>query len=378
MQRTTIHNALSAAEHPILLTSEAQLRDAEAAWREAPVLGIDTEFVRERTYRAQLGLVQVSDGRRAWLYDPLAFDDPRPLARLLEDKARLKVLHAGSEDLEVLLFSVSALPDPLVDTQIACALLGQPLQLAYHGAVKWLFEIEIEKDQTRSNWRRRPLNDRQLHYAAMDVVLLPEMYERLRAKLQGAGRWSWLEEDVQRSQRNARAPVDPETAYLRVAGAARLDDDSLSCLQALADWRERVAAERDRARGFVISDAGLMQLAQERPANSRELEAIEHLHPSARKRYGSELLLLIDRAEKRQRPVPRIDALTAAQQRAVKKMKELVARRARALGVDAALLASRKELEKLVRATTAGEPPPERFLGWRKDVITDELIGVIG
>ncbi|MGD8358622.1 MAG: ribonuclease D [Lysobacterales bacterium] len=378
MQRTTLNNALSAAEHPILLTSEAQLRDAERAWADAAILGIDTEFVRERTYRAELGLVQISDGETAWLYDPQAFEDAAPLTRLLEDDSCLKVLHSGSEDLEVLLHSVSALPDPLVDTQIACAMLGQPLQLAYHGAVKWLFDVEIEKDQTRSNWCRRPLTDNQLRYAAMDVVLLPDMCSLLRDRLQKEGRWSWLEEDVARLQRGALVPVDPELAYLRIGGAPRLDDAGLATLQALAEWRERTAAERNRARGFVISDAGLMQLAREKPSSARQLESLDQVHPGARRRYGADLLQLIARSRSSQGSVVMPEPLDGRQQKILKRMKDIVARQARSLGIEAALLASRKELEKLVRSAAAGEPPPERFLGWRKEVITDELLAVIG
>jgi ribonuclease D len=378
MQRTTLNKALSAAEHPILLTSEAQLRDAERGWNNAAILGIDTEFVRERTYRAELGLVQISDGKTAWLYDPQAFEDPGPLAGLLEDDSRVKVLHSGSEDLEVLLHSVSALPNPLVDTQIACAMLGQPLQLAYNGAIKWLFDVDIEKDQTRSNWCRRPLTEQQLRYAALDVVLLPQMSSVLRERLEHAGRWSWLEEDVARLQRGALDPVDPKTAYLRIGGAPRLDDPGLTALQALAEWRERTAAERNRARGFVISDAGLLQLARERPSSARQLESLDQVHPGARKHYGTEVLRLIADSQSHRDAVPRPEPLDARQQRTLKKMKDIVARHAKALGLDAALLASRKELEKLIRATDAGEPPPERFMGWRKGVISDELLSVIG
>ena len=111
MTRTTIiKKAIEAAEHPILLETPAQLEKASAAWASRSLLGIDTEFVRERTYRADLGLVQVSDGETAWLLDPLAVQNLAPLAEMLENPAILKILHSGSEDLEVLLNTVGALP----------------------------------------------------------------------------------------------------------------------------------------------------------------------------------------------------------------------------------------------------------------------------
>ena len=212
MTRTTLNKSMDAAKHPILLETATQLHDAEKSWNGNKVLGIDTEFVRERTYRAELGLVQVSNGETAWLVDPVKLDSLEPLHRLLSNPDIIKILHSGSEDLEVLLSTVGALPSPLVDTQVACAMLGQPLQMGYHTTVQWLFEIEVDKEQTRSNWCRRPLTESQLHYAAMDVVLLPEMYETLRARLEEKGRWAWLEEETARAQQNARRTIDPSMA----------------------------------------------------------------------------------------------------------------------------------------------------------------------
>jgi len=375
---TTVHQAVKAAKHPNLLETPAQLEAAERAWSETDVLGIDTEFVRERTYRAELGLVQVSDGRTAWLWDPLRFEGHAPLTRLLENPKIVKVLHSASEDLEVLRYALDAKPAPLTDTQIACAMLGQPLQLALQGAAKWLFDIEIDKEHTRSNWLRRPLDPGQLSYAAMDVVLLPLMLDQLKPRLEAAGRWCWLQEDIARMQRNSEFSVDPEEAYLRIAGASRLDDPTLRALRSLASWREQTAVARNRARGFVVSDAGLLELARTRPTTIAQLQGIEHLHPRAVARYDRELLQIIGSAAADRSPLQRFEALTQAQQRLLKQMRECVQKRASELQVDPALLASRKELEKLLRAGSNPDAIPERFMGWRRPVITDELLAIMG
>jgi ribonuclease D len=374
---TSLKQALSAGEHPILLESSAQLESAAKQWEEIEVLGIDTEFVRERTYRADLGLVQVSDGQTAWLVDPLANTSLEPLAQLMANPAITKVLHSSSEDLEVLMYVLGQLPEPLVDTQIAAAMLGQPLQLGYHHAVKWLFDIAVDKDQTRSNWCRRPLHARQLRYAAMDVVLLPMMQQELRSLLEDAGRWQWLEEDVARIKRNSLLAVEPEKAYLRFPAASRLDDAGLKALRALASWREKIAKKKNRARGFVISDNGLMQLARLRPGNIEEIREIEDIHPGALARYQDELLQLIADSQSSPAPVEKIEPLRKSQTMQLKAMRRLVNARAQELAVDPALLASRKELEKLIRAAANGEQPPERFLGWRKSVITKDLLPLL-
>jgi len=374
LDNTAIKQALSAGEHPILLDSAAQLERAAKQWEKSAVLGIDTEFVRERTYRADLGLVQVSDGRTAWLVDPLCATSLEHLARLMANPEITKVLHSSSEDLEVLLYTLGQLPEPLVDTQIAAAMLGQPVQLAYHHAVKWLFDLAVDKDQTRSNWCRRPLSARQLRYAAMDVVLLPMMLQKIKPQLEETGRWHWLQEDIARMKRNSSTVVDPEMAYLRFPGIGRLDQPELKVLQALASWREKIAEKRNRARGFVISDSGLMQMATLRPSSPEEIREIEEIHPGALARYQGQLLRLIDTAPSDISPIEKIVALNNGQKRQLKAMRRVVSERARELGIDPVLLASRRELEKLIRAVAKGTQPPERFLGWRRKIVTDELL----
>jgi len=374
MSKTTINKAIEAAGHPILLESVTQLKEAEKTWVNSNILGIDKECVRERTYRADLGLIQISDGETAWLLDPLAVKSYDPLLRMMKDPGILKLLHSGSEDLEVLLNAIGAIPEPLVDTQIACAMMGPSLQLGYHHALKWLFDVDIDKDQTRSNWCKRPLNERQLHYAAMDVVLLPEMLLNLRAKLEDAGRWSWLEEDVARMQQNALQTVDPEEAYMRFSGIGRMDKGTLQVLKYLARWREQTAAEKNRARGFVISDSAMLQMARAKPSSADQLRDIDDIHPVALSRYEGTLLQLISDAAGDRTPVEKFEQFDDRQRLQLKNMRSIVQTRSADLGVDPALLASRRELEKLIRALAAGSPIPERFLGWRKEIITDQIV----
>jgi ribonuclease D len=369
--------SINAAEHPILLETPAQLSEAEKSWKGNDVLGIDTEFVRERTYRANLGLVQVSDGPTAWLVDPVKLDSLEPLKRMLSDPGIMKVLHSGSEDLEVLLNTIGTVPAPLMDTQVACAMLGQPLQMGYHNTVQWLFGIEVDKEQTRSNWCRRPLTDRQLHYAAMDVVLLPEMYRTLKHRLEERGRRGWIEEEAERARQNARQIIDPAEAYLRIAGAGRLEEESLRVLRALAAWRETTAQDKNLARGFVISDNGLLNLARTRPQSVKAARSIEGIHPKALDRYAETLLQLVESAQDDRSPVRSLAPLDGAQRKQVASMRDLVQAKATELEIEPALLASRKELEKLVRLLADGSDLPERFTGWRKAIIGDDLLSII-
>ncbi|NIV33327.1 MAG: ribonuclease D, partial [Anaerolineae bacterium] len=358
-----------------LVESSQSLEKAEREWRTCPVLGLDTEFLRERTYRADLGLVQVSDGTTAWLVDPVVIDDLSPLKAVLEDPSIEMVIHSGSEDFEVIYHQLGVTPQGVVDSQIACAMLGQSLQLGYHHAVNWLFGIEIEKDHTRSNWLRRPLSAGQLRYAALDVVLLPSMMERLRAELERLDRWDWLLEEVRRMARKSIQDIAPDSAWMRIGGVGSLDDSERKVIAALAAWRETTAIKRNIARGFVISDAGLLALARMQPGSEAELNEITDLHPRAIQRYGRVWLTLIRQAPSMPH-LPPLPQLTPRQRRWLKSMRQEIAEIAGSLGVDAALLASRKQLEQFIIQYSETGQVPERFTGWRQEVITSQLLKI--
>lgn len=373
---TRLRPALAAVDEPVVVNSNQQLQDAAAIWQQAPVLGLDTEFVRERTYRAALGLVQVSDGETAWLVDPLAIDDVSPLGQLLEDQATVKVIHSGSEDFEVLNHELGTQLNGVLDSQIACAMLGQSLQLGYHHAAQWLLGVEVEKDQTRSNWLRRPLSKDQHRYAALDVVLLPFMMERLRPQLEKLGRWAWLEEEVQRAIQKSVEDTNPQQAWMRIGGAGALNEQQRTSLAALAAWREQVAVQKNLARGFVVPDNGLMALARRQPATINEIGEIEAIHPKAARRYGDTWVELLQSSRDND-PAPPLPQLGPAQRRLMKLMKQRVAKISKELDVDAGLLASRKQLEELLFNYTENREIPERFTGWRSEVVTRHLIQIL-
>lgn len=375
ISKSEISIALAAAEQPIMIESAAQLQEALAEWLSCEVIGIDTEFVRERTWRADLGLVQLSDGKRVWLVDPLKTGPLDSLAALFETESVIKVLHAPSEDLDILFYVSGAVPEPLFDTQVACSMLGQSLQMGYHSTVEWLLELTIDKGETRSNWIKRPLRPAQLKYAALDVCLLPMMYRQLRSQLLELGRLEWLQEDCTRLLNKARTASDPTQSWKRINGNGRLDETSLAILQALCTWREAVAEKSNLARGFVIKDTALLTLANQKPGTLEALSKLDIWHPKSIQRHGQTVLNIIqqclDRGLKSRSPAD----LEPEHRKLMSNMRRLVLERSTKLKLEPALLASRRELEGLI-LSPGGEPVPERFLGWRKDIISDDLIAL--
>jgi len=367
-----LRTALEAADHPIMLDSAAQVGRAAKAWRRTGLLAVDTEFVRERTYHANLGLVQISDGQTVWLLDPLGEGVLSPLAELLNDPQVTKLLHSPSEDLEVLAHVTGALPDPLVDSQIACALLGQPLQLGYHKAAEWLLEVPIDKGLTRSNWMARPLRPELLRYAALDVCVLPLMWEKLRGRLDDRGRLPWLREDCERMLEDARTPVEPKAAWERIKGAGRLDGAALARLQALAAWREGVAMERNRPRGFIVSDPVLLAIAREGMTDPAALERLDDLHPRARQRYGKALAAIVRRCAEEGRRLPELPQAGPPERATLKAMRKVVTQAAEKLGLEPTVLATKRDMEAVLFAAP-GDPLPDRLSGWRREIVGEPL-----
>lgn len=153
------------------------------SWRELPFVALDTEFMRVDTFYPKAGLIQVGVGEHAYLIDPLLIGDWQPLADLLDDTAVVKVLHACSEDLEVLLRLTGKLPQPLFDTQLAAGYLNIGFSMGYSRLVQEVLGLDLPKGETRSDWLQRPLSDTQVSYAAEDAVHLAELFSALRPKL---------------------------------------------------------------------------------------------------------------------------------------------------------------------------------------------------
>ncbi len=203
------------------IRDDASLAQQCREWRTQPYLALDTEFMRVDTFYPAAGLVQVGDGRQEWLIDPLLIQDWSPFAELLEDERVVKVLHACSEDLEVFLRLTGSLPVPLFDTQLAAAYLGMAHSMGYSKLVKEVLDIDLPKDETRSDWLQRPLTEMQMRYAADDVQHLAQVYLALDARLSEEKR-AWLLEDGAELVANLCRESDPREAYREVKLGWRL------------------------------------------------------------------------------------------------------------------------------------------------------------
>jgi ribonuclease D len=360
---------------PRLISTLPALEAASRELARQPVLALDTEFVRTRTYYARLGLIQVGDESGVRLIDAVAIPTLEPFEPILRAPAIERVLHSCGEDLGAFLHHFGVLPASVFDTQVAASLVGLGFSLSYQALVGQVLEVSLAKEETRSDWTARPLTEAQLEYAARDVTYLLPLHAHLLERLRELGRESWAREECARLLDPARYEVVPEEAFRRVRGAGGLDRRGLALLQALCEWREEEARRSDVARPFVVRDEALLELARRRPRRYGDLRDVGSLPPRERRRYGRALLEAIERVARvpegeLPRPVPRAPRVERASE-LVKGLQALVASRARELGVAPEMLAHKRMLERLVREVAgrgSRELPPE-LEGWRREVV---------
>ena len=361
-----------------LIQDPGELEAALFRLRSSDRLALDTEFMRERTYHAQLCLVQIATESDCYLIDPLVGLDLAPLHELLQDRSKLKILHAARQDLEVLLQAGGAVPGPLFDTQVAAALLGFPPQVGYAELVARQLGHSIDKGQTRTDWSRRPLTPAQIAYAADDVRHLLVLHADLQAALAAKGRSDWVTEETANCENPALYRTDPAQAWRRLKGLNRLRPDEQSAARALADWRERRAIESDKPRGWILADEALYALATRDPVSVAALESIPTLPPGVIRKRGDELLELLRAARADESGVPLIAPKRPepAQMALATRLLQVVRDVAAELEVSSEVLATRKDVEAIAFGSGAPDGSP-LVRGWRKAVVGEKLLAAL-
>lgn len=367
--------------HHLWIDSNAKLQDCCQQLSRAPAVAVDTEFMRTNTFYPKAALFQLYDGETCYLVDPLAIDDFSPLVDLLTDPEVVKVLHSCSEDLEVFQCFLGCLPEPLVDTQIAAALLPHGSSTSYAGIVELLLGHKLEKGETRSNWLQRPLDQRQLHYAAQDVIYLLPVYHRLVEDLEQAGRLSWLQEDCAALLEAARRPVELDDFYPRIKSAWKLRPQELLVLKELSRWREEQARERDLPRNHVVHERILWELAKRQPRNFHGLKAVDGMDGRTLRRWGNDLLQVVAAAKElgpEHYPERLPGPLPLSQRELGKALKACVAEKAEALELTPDILVKKADFDYIIRSgmNNGSYSLPPRLQGWRRSVIGDDLLAV--
>lgn len=336
------------------------------------LVAVDTEFMRERTFFAELCLVQVAMRERIFCIDPLTENGMH--AFWDELMAKTWVVHSGRQDIEVVYQTAGRMPAALFDTQIAAGLAGLAPQLGYANLVKELFEIDIPKSHTRADWSRRPLSAEYLHYAAEDVEYLLPAYELLAEKLDQKGRLAWAEEDSMSLLDAALYDVEPRLAIERMKGARKLRGRRRAAAARLAAWREAEALRANRPRQWIAKDSQLLEVATSLPSSVDELSKLDSLPAGVVRRSGKKIIAAIaaSAADADEYSPPR--APSESQKALLKSLQQQVSACAAELGIAAETLASKRDLSAVI---INGHRDSKILKGWRRPIIGERLLELL-
>ena len=344
--------------------------------REQSRVGVDTEFAHEKTFLAELCLIQIATEGMIYCADPMGLDgrnDERGKAIWRSITGAAWVLHSGRQDLEVIYQTVGIVPDEVFDTQVAAALLGYQPQIGYGNLVKELFDIELAKSHTRADWTQRPLPDELIDYAAEDVQYLLPAYDALTERLAKLGRLQWATEDSMDLLDPSLYANDAMQAINRLKGATKLRGNARSAAAHLAAWREREALRHNRPRQWIMRDPVLLDLAVKRPDSRNKLEATPGLAARTVARAGDQLLHILSEAENEQSDYEPPQRPNERQKAVLKRMQKQVSDTAEELGLATELIAPKKELSSAM----LGNRELRIFRGWRREQVGERLLQML-
>jgi ribonuclease D len=344
---------------------------------------VDTEFLRERTYYAQLCLVQMAlpeDGDDAGaLIDTLAEGiDLTPLFELMADTSVVKVFHAARQDLEIFWTMGRVIPEPLFDTQVAAMVCGYGEQVGYETLVRKIAKAELDKSSRFTDWSRRPLTPKQKAYALADVTHLRDIYLSLKKRLEETGRQQWVEEEMSILRSPSTYEVKPQDAWRRLK-TRTTSGRFLAIARELAEWRESEAQSRDVPRNRLIKDDALLEVASNRPRSIEDLSKSRLLLREARKGASAEGILAavqrgmdcpedqLPKVQPQKRQVPISPALSDL-------LRVLLKAKSERAGVAQKLIATSADLDAL-----ASDPEGDHLVlkGWRRDIFGGDALDLI-
>lgn len=360
------------------ISSQEEFEDFIARSAGTSVLAIDTEFLREKTYRPQLCLLQMATENDVVLVDPFELQDLSPLSDLLLDESIMKIVHSGRQDIEILYHEVGVMPWPIFDTQIAASLLGYSQQIGYGPLVHAECGVELDKLDSFTDWSQRPLSASQIVYAADDVIYLPQTYRKLRERLEAKNRLRWLESSFRELVDPMRYEPNPRERFRKLKKGNQLNRRQAAAAREVAAWREEKAAAIDLPRKWVLTDEQIVEACKRETRTIDQLMMIRGIREKLSTSEARKIVALICKGLDSPRETwpegPRKSRSERNVDNEVDLMIALVRLRAKENDIAFQTLANHDELKAIARGHYEGV---ELLDGWKYEVIGRELLDLM-
>lgn len=342
-------------------------------------VAIDTEFVWTRTYSPKLGLIQLAlSDEECYLIDPLTVEDLSIFGKLLADQRVVKIFHDAPQDLVILKNATGHTPRNIFDTRLAAGFAGLSATLSLGSLIQELLDITLAKTETRTNWLKRPLDNKQVQYALDDVRYLRAARILLINRIIGPEIKSWLQEELDLfNDPDNYNGLSEQERYKKIRGAKGLDPQGLAILKELAIWRENVAKKMNRPRGHILKDTILIDLSRKKLTKLDRLRHEASLSPKIIDRWGNQLIESIKTGiatPEEARPfLEKTIKLNKKNSKLLERLNEFILLKSSVQGIDPMLIGNSAELKKLVKilSRSCQSEMVRQMDGWRKTFLND-------
>ncbi|MEO0549868.1 MAG: ribonuclease D [Pseudomonadota bacterium] len=362
------------------ITQQDQLEQACEMLAQGSFICVDTEFHRESTYWPELCLIQASCPDYEVIIDPMAADlDIGPFLALIADTSRVKVFHAARQDMEIFTRLIGHPPGPIFDTQIAAMALGIGDSISYDNLIQRTLKRRIDKSSQFTDWKRRPLTEKQLNYAMGDVTHLRDAYVRMNQSLEAKDRQEWVRSEMAALEDPSLYDVSPDKAWQRLK-MRKPQKEYAAVFASVAGWREQMAQDKNKPRRRILKDDAIQEIADQKPLSEQAFERLRAVPKGfIRSKYAVGLIdavkVAVDDPDAHAPDLPKRKHNAETPPGAPEMLKVLLKAVSDDASVVPRLIANAADIEKIARGERDNSIPA--LTGWRHELFGQKALALL-
>ncbi|MDJ0920684.1 MAG: ribonuclease D [Henriciella sp.] len=362
------------------ITQQEQLDEACERLATGHFVCVDTEFHRESTYWPELCLIQASCPDFEVIIDPMSEElDIAPFLSLLADQSRTKVFHAARQDMEIFNRLMGHPPGPIFDTQIGAMALGIGDSISYDNLIQRILKRRIDKSSQFTDWKRRPLTDKQLNYAIGDVTHLRDAYLRMNEQLDAKSRLDWVRAEMAALENPELYDVSPSNAWQRLK-MRKPHKEYAAVFASVAAWREQMAQDKNKPRRRILKDDAVQEIADQKPTSEQAFERLRAVPKGfIRSKYANGLIdavqTALDDPDGHAPVLPKRKHNAETPPGAPEMLKVLLKAVSDDASVVPRLIANAADIEKIARGERGEDIPA--LTGWRHDLFGQKALALL-
>lgn len=367
------------------IDASAQLEKLALLLEKEKEIAIDLEADSMFHFNERVCLIQITTQHNNYIIDPLVTKKLSVLKPIFSNPNIQKIFHGSDYDVRSLYRDFNIRITNLFDTQVACRFLGMN-ETGLEAVVFKQFEIRLDKKFQKKDWSRRPLPEEMLAYAASDSIYLIPLLKAFEKELKKMGRLAWVREECELLSQVRPAIPSKEPLFLKFKGAGRLNPRELAILEAILQYRKKMAREKDRPPFKVFGNLSILKIVKSQPSDLALLGKTKVLSAKQMSMYSKGLVSAVQTALKIPEnklisyPRKRTPMLKYTVRQRIKALKDWRDQKAEKLKLDPALVCSKSVITDI--AIKNPDSPPklatiESLKNWQKETLGKEIISIL-